>query len=97
MAPLSRRTLGLGLLNEPAQIFFYQRKLGNHLRDTLGFDAGKSARDRLLAQYAQPFEQGPGSRRQEQPLGAAVGGIRPPFDQAAVAELVEQARQCDGL
>ncbi len=46
---------------------------------------------------AQPLEHGSGRRREKEPFGAPIVGIGTPLDQAAVAKLVEQARQRDRL
>src|SRR5580704_4674402 len=97
IAALSCCMIGGTLLNQPAQVFFDHPKLGNHLLNGLAFNAGKNARHRFLAQDAQPLEQWPGSRGEEQPLGAPIRRVRSTLDQPAVAELVQQTRECNGL
>ena len=63
----------------------------------LVFDAGKRAGHGLLAELGEPLEQRPRRRRQKQAFRPTVAGIGPAFDQAAVAKLVEEARERNRL
>ena len=88
----------MALLDQPAQVFLHDRELRDHLFDALAASMPASALAiGLLAEFGEPLEQRPRRRRQKQALGAAVAGIGPALDQAAVAELVEQAGERDRL
>src|SRR5580693_3209822 len=91
IAALSRCAGAAGggpLLDRLAQIFLHHGQLRDDLLDGL---------TRNAAERAKLLEHRSRRRRQEQPLGAAVIGIRAALDEAGVAKPVEQAGQRDRL
>src|ERR1700688_4749054 len=82
IAALSRGAGRGPLLNRLAQIFLHHRQLGDDLLDALARNAGECSFHHVLAKRAKLLEHGPRRRRQKQPLGAAVIGIRAALDQA---------------
>ena len=65
--------------------------------DGVAFDPGKRGLRHVLAEVAEPLQQGPAGLGQEQPLGTPIGRIGTPLDQAGRAQPVEKARQRDRL
>src|ERR1700680_4145273 len=64
------------LLDRLAQIFLHHRQLRDDLLDVFARTPGQRRRHHVLAKRAELLEHWPRRRRQEQPLGAAVVGIR---------------------
>jgi len=69
-------------LDRLAQIFFHDCQLGDDLLDGLARHAGERGFHHVLAKCAKLLEHRSRRRRQKQPLGAAIVGIRAAFDQA---------------
>jgi len=88
--------MGIAPVNQAAQVFAHNFELGNHSLDVFRRHAFERARHRVLTQRSKLFEQRPRRAREKQALGAPVVRIGPPFDEAAVAKVVEQPRQRDG-
>src|ERR1700730_13388172 len=85
IAALSRCAGAAGggpLLDRLAQIFLHHGQLRDDLLDGLTRNAGERGFHHVLAKRAKLLEHRPRRRRQKQPLGAAIVGIRTALDQA---------------
>ena len=85
------------LLDRLAQVLLDDGKLADDLLDALARHALERFPHHVLAELTEALQQRPCRRRQEQPLGPAVIGIGAAFDQAVLAQPVEQAGQSDRL
>ena len=80
-----------------AEIFFDGGEMRDHVFDHRAVDAGQHIRHHVVGEDVELFQHRARRRRQEQSLGAPVVGVAAPFDQAVVAQPVDQPGQGDRL
>src|SRR5215469_13967983 len=80
-----------------SQVLFDGREVGKQRAHLGRCEAAERRLHQFFPDRAQPLEERPRRRCEEEQLGAAVARARAPLDQAVVAQAVEEARQRDRL